>query len=353
MSRPVITALTSCVPPAMPLSRWLEKESALRTTSNPGWNTWMRSWHPDYAHWLEASPQIEAGHPPTLSHDPAIPDRCYMIPVETTLDQTGLAARVLRNICARRPGNASPIDVIMFCHTTPGERVPATTAGRLCEETGASCLAFSVSQQQGASVLTALRLAGDLLLAEADVHTILIVAAEKWYPPFTRCATGGVIHGDAAGALLIQRAAPESGGLRILDAETRRVPHRSQPGITESDESWASTLTKLIDLLLARNGLRRNQINDVIGHQGMPSLSIAVHSHLGRPAVRERRKESAHLGAAESIVRLAQTPDCLAPRHDRRTLLWGFGIGGFIGAALLEARGMPFQDRRSTRRSAS
>ncbi|MFP3184414.1 MAG: 3-oxoacyl-ACP synthase, partial [Paraburkholderia sp.] len=161
------------------------------------------------------------------------------------------------------------------------------------------------------------------------------------------------IQGDAAGALLIQRAAPESGGLRILDAETRRVPHRSQPGITESDESWASTLTKLIDLLLARNGLRRNQINDVIGHQGMPSLSVAVHSHLDRPAVRERREESAHLGAAESIVRLAQTPDCLAPRHDRRTLLWGFGIGGFIGAALLEARGMPFQDRRSTRRSAS
>lgn len=353
MSRPVITALASCLPPSMPLSQWLEKESALRTTSNPGWNTWMRSWHPDYGHWLEASPQIEASHPPTLSHNPAIPDPCCMIPVESTLDQPGLAAQVLRNICARRPGNASPIDVIMFCHTTPGEHVPATTAGRLCEETGASCLAFSVSQQQGASVFTAFRLAGDLLLAEADVHAILIVAAEKWYPPFTRCAPCGVIQGDAAGALLIERAAPEIGGLRILDAETRRVSDHCPRGTTKSHESWASALTGLIDVLLARNGLRRNQLEDVIGHQGMPSLSAAVRSHLGRPAVREWCEEFAHLGAAESIVRLAQTPDCLVSRHDRRTLLWGFGMGGFVGAALLEARATPFGNPRSTRRSAS
>lgn len=353
MNHPVITALASCVPAAMPLSRWLETEAARRPTSNPGWNAWVRSWHPDYGHWLEALPGTEAGRSLSTHRDLAIRDRCCMVPVENAMDQTGLAAKVLKSICAARPDDAGPIDVIMFCHTAPGEHVPATTVGRMCEETGASCLAFSISQQQGASVFTALRLACDLLVAEPDVRAIAVIAAEKWYPPFTRRATCGVIQGDAAGALLIERTAHETGGMRILDAETCRVRRDTSSDAAEGNESWASTLTGLIELLLTRNGLRCDQIDHAVGHHGMPSLSDAVRSCLGRPIMHERPEGCVHLGAAESIVRLAQRPGCLAPRHDCRTLLWGFGAGGFVGAALLEARGAPVPDRRSTSRSAS
>lgn len=169
MNGPVITALTAWVPDAVPLARWTALESALRATGHPGWDAWMRSWHPDYGHWLEAGPGDETGGALPAQPYPAPTGPACAVPVETGTDLSGLAAKVANAICATRPPDARPIDVIMFCHSSLDEHVSTTIAGRLCAEVGTPCFPFSVSQQHGASPFTALRLAADLFVAEPDI----------------------------------------------------------------------------------------------------------------------------------------------------------------------------------------
>ncbi|WP_454872224.1 3-oxoacyl-ACP synthase [Paraburkholderia xenovorans] len=353
MSLPVITAVTAWVPDTIPLSEWTAIESALRTTGRCGWDAWVKSWHPDYGHWLEAWPGGNSSDSRPVPPDLLPPDPARSVPVETGTDLAGLAAKVASEICSVRPHGARPVDVAMFCHSTPDEHVSTTVAGRLCAEVGSSCFAFSVSQQHGVSPFTALRLASDLLIAEPDVHTILIVAAEKWSPPFSRVCGPHMVHGDAAGALLVERADHGTDGLYLLDAAARHVPVDIGRRTAGVPDARTFTLLSMIDFSLARHGLRHGEIDEIVGHPGIPSLANAVCEHVGRPDARAQHEVGIHLGTAESIVRLAQTlrrATCLRPHH---ILLWGYGIGGFVGTALLVARGMPFGYRQDDVRSVS
>lgn len=343
MNIPVITAVAARVPDAIPLPRWNEIESALRLVGHPGWDAWMRSWHPDYGHWLEARPCQKTDASPCASQILPAPHMAGTVPVETGTDLSGLAAKVANEICAARTPDARPIDVIAFCHSSLDEHVSTTVAGRLCAEVGTPCFPFSVSQQHGVSSFTALRLASDLLIAEPDVHTILIVAAEKWCPPFSRVCGPDMVHGDAAGALLVERTGHATGGLHLLDVAARHVPGDVGRRATGVPDARTFTLLSMIDVLLARHGLRHSEIDEIVGQPGIPSLANAVGEHFGRPDARVQHQVGIHLGAAESIVRLAQALSRATCLRTHRMLLWGYGISGFVGTALLEACGAPFR----------
>ncbi len=50
----------------------------------------MRSWHPDYGHWLEAWPGVEnAGSPPVHLAGLVTPEMNCKVPVETVTDLSG------------------------------------------------------------------------------------------------------------------------------------------------------------------------------------------------------------------------------------------------------------------------
>jgi len=339
MNPPVITAVKAWVPEAIPLSRWMTIESTLHATGHPGWDAWMRSWHPDYGHWLEAWPGKETVGSHPVHSGLATPSMTCMVPVETGTDISGLAVKVANALCAARPPDARPVDVIVFCHSSLDEHVSTTGAGRLCAEVGTPCFPFSVSQQHGVSPFTALRLAADLLVAESDIHTILVVAAEKWCPPFSRLCGPGIVHGDAAGALLVERTDHGTGGLQLLDAAARHVPVDICRRTGGTPDGRTSALLSMIESLLARHGLCHDELDEVVGHPGIPSLTAAVSDLLGRPDTVVQHEHCVHLGAAESIVRLAQILNRAACGRRHRVLLWGYGTGGFIGTALLEMRG--------------
>ncbi|KFX64352.1 MULTISPECIES: 3-oxoacyl-ACP synthase [Paraburkholderia] len=342
MKPPVITAVTAWVPDALPLSRWTAIESSLRATGHPGWDAWMRSWHPDYGHWLEAWPGVEnAGSPPVHLAGLVTPEMNCKVPVETVTDLSGLAAKVTKAICHARPPHSRPVEVIVFCHSSLDEHVSTTIAGRLCAEVGTPCFPFSISQQHGVSPFTALRIASDLFIAEPDIHTILIVAAEKWRPPFSRMCGPGIVHGDAAGALLIERNHQAGANLQLLDAVTRQVPVDIGTLASGIPDAPRFALVSMIEFLLARHDLRHEDIHEVIGHPGTPSLTRAVGELLNRPDARVEHAVCVHLGAAESIVRLAQALTRATGRQRRRLLLWSYGTRGFIGTALLELCGTP------------
>ncbi|MEK6298236.1 MAG: 3-oxoacyl-ACP synthase [Paraburkholderia tropica] len=353
MNAPIITAVAAWVPAAIPLSRLTEIESAMRAIEDSGWGAWMRSWHPDYGHWLEAWPDEDPGDSRLRNPDLAPPDKTRMVPVETGTDLSGLAAKVAKAICARRTQDVRPVNVIMFCHSTPDEDVPTTVAGRLCAEIGPPCFPFSVSQQHGVSPFTALRLATDLFVAEPDVHTILIVAAEKWRPPFSRICGSAIVHGDAAGALLVERTDHGTGGLRLLDVAARHVHFDTGRHASTFHDANTFTLLSMMEFLLVRHGLHHSKIDDVIGPPGMPSLTAAVSNLLAQPGAGVQSEPCVHFGAADSIVRLAQWLTRATCCRTYRLLLWGFGLGGFAGTALLETSGAPLRRQLDVARTVS
>lgn len=274
----------------------------------------------------------------------AAPDEFRCVPVERDTDLSGLAAKVAQTICAARPANAAPIDIAMFCHSSLDEHVSTTTAGRLRAVIGTPCFPFSVSQQQGSSTFTALQLASDLLIAEPEIHTILIVAAEKWCPPFSRWTEQGIVQGDAAGAILVERSGPTSCGLLVIDARASRLHRFATPAPLSSLDirrDWLLALRSTIDAILLRHALQPSDLGTVVGAGIDPQLDDAICRHLSRRVVELPNGCRAHLGAAEPIVQLADVLEF----HDLpvcdRILTWGIGLGGFVGCVLLESHGRP------------
>ncbi|WP_185735966.1 3-oxoacyl-ACP synthase [Burkholderia cepacia] len=266
------------------------------------------------------------------------------MPVERDTDLSGLAAKVAQTICAARPANAAPIDIAMFCHSSLNEHVSTTTAGRLRAVIGAPCFPFAVSQQQGASTFTALQLASDLLIAEPEIRTILIVAAEKWCAPFSRWADQGIAQGDAAGAILVERSGPASCGLMVIDARASRL-HRlatpAPPSIQDIRTDWVRALRSTIDAILLRHALQPNDVGTVVGAGIDPQLDEAVCHHLSRRLIEFSDHRRANLGAAEPIVQLANVLESRDLPLCERILTWGVGLGGFVGCALFESHGRP------------
>ncbi|KVQ19968.1 hypothetical protein WK01_32890 [Burkholderia cepacia] len=196
----------------------------------------------------------------------------------------------------------------MFCHSSLNEHVSTTTAGRLRAVIGTPCFPFSISQQQGASTFTALQLASDLLIAEPEIHTILIVAAEKWCPPFSRWTDQGIVQGDAAGAILVERTRPTSCGLVVIDARASRLHRFATPAPLSSLDirtDWVPALRSTIDAILLRHALQANDLGTVVGAGIDPRLDEAICRHLSRRVIEFSDRRRAHLGAAEPIVQLA------------------------------------------------
>jgi 3-oxoacyl-[acyl-carrier-protein] synthase III len=341
MNMPVITALTTTVPDCVPLSRWRDIEVALRLAGPSGWQAWVASWR-------LGSAGCPGGPAYTVEDTIRIEDENFIlpdeVPVEPDTDLSGLAARAARMLCCRRHPDAPPVDVVMFCHSSLNEHVSTTTAGRLRAVLDTPCFPFSVSQQQGASFFTSLRLAMDLMVAEPAVCTILIVAAEKWCPPFSRWAGPWGLHGDAAGALLVERARAATHGLRLIDACTRTLG-RFDPSQLYSPQGvhsiWAPALRSMIDAMLARHDLRRSSIPTIIGHQVNPQMAAAISHRLGLKDSGYVARARAYLGAAESIVRLAATAGEPGLSTQGIVLAWGIGLGGYVACALLERQGAP------------
>jgi 3-oxoacyl-[acyl-carrier-protein] synthase III len=339
MNTPVITALASYVPRTVAVHRECGIEPTLGAPIRSGWHAWVASWKADYA----PHPTKKAAAARSAAVN-APPDEFRCVPVERDTDLSGLAAKVAQTICAGRPVDAAPIDIAMFCHSSLNEHVSTTIAGRLRAVVGTPCFPFSVSQQQGASTFTALQLASDLLIAEPEIHTILIVAAEKWSPPFSRWTDQGIVQGDAAGAILVERSRPASCGLVVIDARASRL-HRVATSAPLSGldirTDWVPALRSTIDAILRRHELQPNDIGTVVGAGIDRQLDEAICRHLSRRVVEFSDRCRSHLGAAEPIVQLANALESHDLSVCDRILTWGIGLGGFAGCALFESHGSP------------
>ncbi|MPV57739.1 3-oxoacyl-ACP synthase [Burkholderia sp. HI2761] len=343
MMSPIITALSTYVPPTMALTRAPRSTEAELTAPHTGWEAWIASCRADFG----AAHTLTAGADDSVDHH----TRPLHIPVEREEQLSGLAVRVANEILAIRHPAAVPIDIIVFCHSSVDEHVSTTTAGRLASVVGPPCFAFSISQQHGVSLFSALQLVRDLMVAESDVQCALIVAAEKWTPPFSRWTAQGSAQGDAAAAALLERATATTRGFRVMDAQTRQCPVRPDCPSNQrsySDSASERILLQLIDAMLAQHALAACNVTG-IGQDLDPTRTKRVSHRLNMKAHTHARLHDAHLGAAEPIIQLTERLEANTLPTRGPVLIWGTSVCGYVGCALLDACDAPAISREPGR----
>ncbi|MET0383289.1 MAG: 3-oxoacyl-[acyl-carrier-protein] synthase III C-terminal domain-containing protein [Burkholderiaceae bacterium] len=123
------------------------------------------------------------------------------------------AAAVERLLDALPAGAAGAIDLVLYCHTNatsvmaPPASLPSTLIGRfgMRRATG-----HSISQQNCASIVCALRLLRTILWRRPWVNDVLIVSGDKVFGETSRNVSDYAIQSDGALALLIRRDAPRN-----------------------------------------------------------------------------------------------------------------------------------------------
>ncbi|WP_320338863.1 3-oxoacyl-ACP synthase [Burkholderia cenocepacia] len=319
-----------------------EQVSAMEpTTTRPltGWDAWMALWR------TECTP-----FGPTAMPRIGPRERSLRAPIAHTTDLSGLAAYVTRAICAARPRAAASVDVVIFCHSSVDEHISTTTAGRLASVVGAPrspCFSFSISQQGSTAPFTALRLAHDLFVAERDLRTILIAAAEKWVAPFSRHTGTGPLQGDAAAALLLERFGASTRGLRLIDAQTHPCPAPSGDSPhrhAHPDPRLLQTMLQLIATLLEKHAIAPCDVI-AVGQCHTHALAAALQQELGIASLAGVHTHDANLGAADSIEQLTSMAQTHTFPSQHTVLLWNIASCGYVGCALLDAHSAPLLAR--------
>jgi 3-oxoacyl-[acyl-carrier-protein] synthase III len=127
----------------------------------------------------------------------------YCASAETSSD---MAVEVGRRILARERGLAGKIDVVIYYHSTLNQIPMASTPCRLQHELELrNAYAFAVAEKGGNASLLSLKIACEMLAAEADINTILLIGSEKHVEPYKRTLGNITVRGDSASAMVVRR----------------------------------------------------------------------------------------------------------------------------------------------------
>lgn len=134
----------------------------------------------------------------------------YHVAPQMTIEDLCVASvqRLLDSDCGLRPQD---VDLVIYCHTNttsvmaPPSSIPATLIKRFGMGRATGC---SVSQQNCASIVCALRLLRTWMWRHAHLHNVLIVSADKVFGETSRNVSNYAIQSDGGMALWVQRDAP-------------------------------------------------------------------------------------------------------------------------------------------------
>jgi len=130
-------------------------------------------------------------------------ERVHCAATETASD---MAIRVGQQILGREPDLASRVDVAIYYHATLDQMLMGSVSCRLQHELGLrNAFAFAVAEKSGNAGLMALKVACDMLTAEDELNTILVIGSDKYIAPYRRGFEEMTVLGDSAGAMLVRR----------------------------------------------------------------------------------------------------------------------------------------------------
>jgi 3-oxoacyl-[acyl-carrier-protein] synthase-3 len=134
--------------------------------------------------------------------------------VAPDMDIEQLCGAAVERLLARQPaGAAHRIDLVVYCHTntTSVMAAPASLPAALIRRFGMTrARGHSISQQNCASIVCALRLIRTLMWRHPHLEDVLIVSGDKVFGEASRHVSNYAIQSDGALALLIRRDHPRN-----------------------------------------------------------------------------------------------------------------------------------------------
>lgn len=264
--------------------------------------------------------------------------------------QSELAVAAVQGLLSKQPDLPARCGLAIYSHTAIDEDLVLSTPCRLISECGLTkAHALAIAQCQGASFYQALAVAEASLRADPALQAGLLVAGEKWLPPFPRLVGATALQSDAAVALLMQpsTAVPDSlPALVLLDHEFRQFEQAYDPySLLDplADRSrLAAEIVGTVESLLQRRQLRAGDLALCLPQGLRAELRAEVAQGLGLSAAQQWPIDAnAYLGAADTPYRLAKLLATLPQRPEldgRLVLSWGLGLGGCTAAALWQVR---------------
>ncbi|RQU36015.1 3-oxoacyl-ACP synthase [Burkholderia cenocepacia] len=289
----------------------------------------MQAVYGDTLRWRdECEPQRapKAPSPPTLSDELAVAESNLSLS-----DMALCAARLLYDGASQLPRP----DQIIVCSTSFEHDLALSCAGRLHHELASRRPPFAIGQLQDVSFATALDLTLAMMDADIELNTVLIVAAERWLPPFSRYVDLHTLLADGAAAALVTRHPTSGWRVRGLTICTPATPSSSSVIATPVN---SATLMSAINKALARAACQATQMDWIVPAKTDNRLLRSIRTHGDLPLERIWLADDTpgYLCAAHTPARLDSLTRAVSPRDGQHLLVWSTGFHSQVACAILQ-----------------
>ena len=268
-------------------------------------------------------------------------DRLHDDPESTVFDLVAAAAQeALRGMPDR-----SAVRYLLYAHTIPDVAPVAFDAARVIADrlglSGAD--AFAVTQQNCASGLAAIDIAGELLRADGDpAARALVLTGEKSFTPVTRFIADTTIMGEASAACLVS----VGGGRNRVRSYAARSRGEFADGIRlapdllkDFNESYAEDLISIVEEAVGGAGLRMADIDLVVPHNVNKLLWLRIIARLGLDPQRiylDTIAEYSHCWCSDPLLNLVSLEAAGRLVPGGHYLLTSVGLGSTYAAMVIE-----------------
>lgn len=195
---------------------------------------------------------------------------------------------------------------------------------------------IGLNQQACTGMLGALRIGRNLLRAEADIHQVLCVTADR-FPPGARYEQAFNLVSDGAAACLLSRQTP---GLAVLDVHHITNGAMVDAGDEETAASYFNYCCRLIGETLERSGLRLSDIRRVVPQNTNRTAWKILRQLLGVTADQDycpSMTDCGHVISADNVINLQRLCEEAPPERGDMILTFMAGYGSNWQSALLES----------------
>jgi 3-oxoacyl-[acyl-carrier-protein] synthase-3 len=267
-------------------------------------------------------------------------ERIYCANEESSSD---MAVEAGRRVLEREAGLARNIKAIIHYHSTLNESPFDSIPCRLQHELGLTrAFAFAISQKGANSLLTALKIAVDMITSEKELDVVLLVGSDKLIQPYRRVFGKMTAAGDGAGAMIVRRSNPK---YRLIDIQIRDFPERWNPYQYDAKQVGAlleflsEQTVILLDDVMARLKLKWSDVALVIP----PNISLhfirllSLKTGISRDKIYYRNiSRFGYLMATDLAINLACASEEMTIPPNSIIVMIGAGLGFSIGCAVMQ-----------------
>ncbi|WP_322065100.1 3-oxoacyl-[acyl-carrier-protein] synthase III C-terminal domain-containing protein [Burkholderia ubonensis] len=296
----------------------------------------MKALYADTLRWRDSGAPFGVAGIPLPQASQATENRVAVESDQTLSDMALATVRTLLD--SSSPVEALTPDQIIVCTTSFEHDLALSCACRLHSELGSGRAPLAVGQLQGVSFMMALEIAVAMMTADIRLNTVVIVAAERWRPPFLRRVGALIDLADGAAAVLIARHRGPGWRVCGLTILTPEIP----PLASEHEPASTSTIVDVISETCASAGLRPANVDWVLPAPIDTRLKHEINTCCGLRPERVwhiRLNAPGHFCAADTPARLDALLRSINPSDGQHALVWSAGFQGQAGCALLEFRG--------------